>query len=165
MFQIREAQVPDIPVIQQIAEKTWWPTYSSILSEEQLRYMLAVIYSTEAIQTALDTHSQVYLMLSDARGPQGFASYSIQSQQPFIVKLNKLYVLPDNHGKGYGKILVEEIKSRASALGATALQLNVNRYNRARSFYEKIGFQVIAEEDVPVGPYWMNDFVMKLELK
>jgi ribosomal protein S18 acetylase RimI-like enzyme len=40
--------------------------------------------------------------------------------------------------------------------------LNVNRYNPAKDFYEKLGFKIILEEDIPIGQYWMNDYVMRL---
>jgi ribosomal protein S18 acetylase RimI-like enzyme len=73
-------------------------------------------------------------------------------------------VLPENHGKGYGKLLVDEVINHISAKGIEVLELNVNRFNNARTFYERIGFQVVREEDVPVGPYFMNDFVMRLKI-
>jgi diamine N-acetyltransferase len=47
------------------------------------------------------------------------------------------------------------------ASNVSILDLNVNRHNPAKSFYEKIGFTVLREEDVPIGPYWMNDYVMR----
>jgi hypothetical protein len=40
----------------------------------------------------------------------------------------------------------------------------VNRYNNAKSFYEKMGFAIVREEDIPIGPYWMNDYVMRKAL-
>jgi hypothetical protein len=48
--------------------------------------------------------------------------------------------------------------------GKHTLDLNVNRYNKAKSFYEKMGFAVAYEEDIPIGKYWMNDFVMRKEI-
>jgi len=46
--------------------------------------------------------------------------------------------------------------------GASSLQLNVNRNNNAKVFYEKIGFAVIKEEDIDIGNgYLMNDYVME----
>ena len=48
---------------------------------------------------------------------------------------------------------------------ATDLELNVNRYNKARQFYETIGFVVVKEEDIDIGSgYFMNDYVMNLSL-
>ncbi|MBS1504124.1 MAG: GNAT family N-acetyltransferase, partial [Bacteroidetes bacterium] len=67
-------------------------------------------------------------------------------------------------GKGYGKILINEVAQRTRDAGKHRLDLNVNRYNKARTFYEKMGFTVAYEEDIPIGPYWMNDYVMRKEL-
>jgi hypothetical protein len=39
----------------------------------------------------------------------------------------------------------------------------VNRYNKARQFYEKMGFVVIGEEDIDIGNnYLMNDYIMEV---
>jgi ribosomal protein S18 acetylase RimI-like enzyme len=165
MIRILDATQDDIPTIQSLAEKTWWPTYSSIITAEQIRFMLNKIYSVETLQEVMTNGSQTFIILHDEHGPQGFASYGMRSEDPSICKLHKIYVLPENHGKGYGKMLIEEIKKRILALNIQTLDLNVNRFNRARSFYEKIGFKVIQEENVSIGPYWMNDYIMRLDLK
>jgi diamine N-acetyltransferase len=154
-----------IPVIIELAQKTWWPTYSPLLEKVQIEYMLNAIYSKEALEKAMANGSQTFILLKDENGWQGFASYGLRNEDPGVVKLHKLYVLPANHGKGYGKLLLEEVKQRVTDLGVYTLDLNVNRHNAAKGFYEKIGFRVIREEDVPVGPYWMNDYVMRLELE
>ena len=164
MILISNASTKDIPVIQQLAENTWWATYSSILSKEQLRYMLDQIYSTETLSKVMNDGSQHFILLADDRGVQAFASFGARKEDPAIYKLHKLYVLPDNHGKGYGRMLIDEVKSRMKKSNISTLDLNVNRFNPAKTFYEKLGFKVIYEEDVPVGPYFMNDFVMRLEL-
>src|SRR5690606_16336025 len=112
----------------------------------------------------MHTRSQEFLVLKNNGTEQGFVSYAVNAKKPDICKIHKLYVLPDNQGKGFGRILIEEVKKRGQALGATTLELNVNRYNPARYFYEKAGFQIIREEDIPIGPYWMNDYVMRLKI-
>ena len=54
--------------------------------------------------------------------------------------------------------VTEEIKT----LGGVSLQLNVNRNNKAKEFYERQGFAVIKEEDIDIGNgYLMNDYVME----
>lgn len=165
MIRISNATQDDIPTIRTLAEKTWWPTYSPIVEAEQIRFMLNEIYSAEALQKVIHNGSQSFIILHDEHGPQGFASYGARAENPSIFKLHKIYVLPENHGKGYGKILIEEIKKRILSMNIHTLDLNVNRLNRALSFYEKIGFKVIMEENVPIGPYWMTDYVMRLDLK
>lgn len=162
MISISIASIKDIPVIQKIAEETWWTTYTKILATEQLRYMLDHIYATETLQNVMENGSQTFIILHDEKGPQAFAAFGVRKEDPNVWKLHKLYVLPDNQGKGYGKILIKEVKQRMVDNNIFTIDLNVNRHNPAKSFYEKLGFSVIKEEDVPVGPYFMNDYVMRL---
>lgn len=165
MVQIRTATKADIPIIRQLAEKTWWPVYSPILEKEQIEYMLAHIYSADAMAKVMDDGSQVFLLLFEAGEAKGFASYGLWSERPDAWKIHKLYVLPECHGKGFGKKLVDEINGLASAKQINTLVLNVNRHNPAFHFYQRLGFTILRKEDIPVGPYWMNDFVMTVPVK
>ena len=163
MVKFIDAGIAEIPVIQDIAERTWWPTYSKILSKEQIRYMIDALYSPETIKETMSNGSQRYILLTDNSGPQGFASFGSRKENQQVAKLHKVYVLPENQGNGYGRLLIEEVKRRLIIENIRILDLNVNRFNKAREFYEKMGFSVLREEDVPIGPYWMNDFVMRLQ--
>ncbi len=162
MIEIADATIHDCHAIQQIAENTWWPTFSGMVPDEQIRYMLGTMYDAESIKRGMADGSQQFILLKDTTGYQAFASYGPRKEKPDVFKLHKLFVLPENQGKGYGFALIEEIKHRLSQINIRILDLNVNRFNNARSFYEKMGFKVISEEDLPIGPYWMNDFVMRL---
>ncbi len=158
---IREATIADVPAILDIAEKTWWPTYSPILSAKQIAYMLSVLYSEAKISQQISTGEQTFILLFDDDVPVAFAAYSPREEDADIYKLHKLYCLPQTQGKGYGKTLIDEVCKKVKATGKHTLDLNVNRHNKALSFYEKMGFAVAYEEDIPIGPYWMNDFVMR----
>lgn len=153
----------DIPVIVGIAERTWWPTYRQILSTDQIEYMLQTIYSVAALRDAMREQAQIFLLLDDGNGPQGFAAYGKHPHVSGACKLHKLYVLPHNQGKGYGRMLIDEVKSRLLKADVHTLELNVNRHNPAIDFYEKVGFKRLREEDIPFGPYWMNDYVLRIE--
>ena len=158
---IKQATVNDVETIRQLAAEVWWPTYSPILSAEQIAYMLAEIYSTEKITSQIVNQEQTYLLLTDNEKPVGFAAYSPREEDPDIYKLHKLYCLPSTQGKGCGKMLVNKVVAEVLSAGKKVLELNVNRYNKALSFYEKMGFVIAYEEDIPIGPYWMNDYVMR----
>jgi len=161
MYLIREAATTDVDAILQIAEQTWWPTYSPILSKEQITFMLGEIYSKEKITAQLADGSQTYLLLLEDGQPVAFAAYSPREDNADIYKLHKLYCLPATQGKGYGKILINAVADNVKEAGKHTLDLNVNRHNSARAFYEKMGFTIAYEEDIPIGPYWMNDYVMR----
>jgi diamine N-acetyltransferase len=164
MLKIAQASISDIPTIRDLADKTWWPTYSSLLPKEQIAFMLKAIYSAEALQKVMEEGSQTFLLLYDQGIPQGFASYGIRPENQKVSKLYKLYVLPQNQGKGYGRLLIDEVKNRLITLNIHTLDLNVKKDNPALSFYEKLGFKIIYEEEIPFGPYTLRDYVMRIEI-
>lgn len=164
MYTIRTATVNDVETIRQIADKTWWVTYSPILKEAQIEYMLREIYSAEKISRQIAENLHTFLLLEEEGCTVAFAAYSPREEDPEIYKLHKLYCLPETQGKGYGKVLINEVAQKTIEAGKTVLELNVNKYNNAKLFYEKMGFVIAYEEDIPIGDYWMNDYVMRKEL-
>src|ERR1700743_958669 len=147
MYSIRQATISDLDIIIDLAEKIWWPTYSPILEKEQIEFMLGEIYSAEKIGLQLKDNTQSYLILEEEGKPVAFAGYSPRDEDPEIYKLHKLYCLPETQGKGYGKILINEVAQKTLDAGKHTLDLNVNRYNKAIYFYGKMGFSVAYEED------------------
>ncbi len=159
---IRMAGIDDVPIIRGLAEVIWPATYHPILSAAQIRYMMELMYSEASLSNQMNEHT--FLIASSGGRPVGFASYS-GSAKPGTYKLHKLYVLTSTQGMGLGRALINCIIEQVKRLNATGLELNVNRNNKARLFYEKLGFEVIGEEDIDIGEnYWMNDYVMRLQL-
>ena len=61
--------------------------------------------------------------------------------------------------------MLQFIINEISKEGVKYLELNVNRENKAIGFYKKLGFTIIAEEDIPIGNgFFMNDYVMQISL-
>ena len=162
-FSIKHGTLADIPTVIGIQEKTWEPTYGEILSPEQIVYMFEKIYSPEALENQMTEGGQHFLLLFDAETAVGFAAVS--QEEPGYFKLHKIYVLPNMQGTGAGKYLLAEVEQYVKSVGGTTLALNVNRYNKAKSFYEKMNFTVVKEMDIPIGPYLMNDFIMEKQLE
>jgi GNAT superfamily N-acetyltransferase len=164
MHTIKQATIEDAEAIKQLAHEIWWPTYSPILSADQITYMLADRYSTEEIARQIKDNEQTFLLAMDDEKPVAFAAYSPDEKDPEIYRLHKLYLLPATQGKGIGKLLLNAIYDRVLAAGKNILELNVHRDNPAKSFYDKMGFKVMYEVDIPFGPYFLNDYIMRKEL-
>jgi diamine N-acetyltransferase len=163
VFSIRKAGIEDIPLIRQLTFQVWPQTYSSIISKEQIDYMLDLFYDEAVLKKQIAEEGQEFLIVSENEVPVGFAAFS--EIKPSIFKLHKLYVLGSQQGKGTGKLLIQHVHGIIRAKGATALQLQVNRYNKAKFFYEKMGFMIIEEGDFDIGNgYFMNDYVMQIKL-
>lgn len=166
---IDRATLRDIPTIIQLAEATWEPTYRFIISREQLEYMYRVIYSPASLTRQMNEQHHSFLLAYVADEPAGFASFSplpaTEEDGGPAYQLHKIYVLPSRQGHGLGVALLEAVEEATRQAGGHFLDLNVNRYNPALAFYERRGFARKREVDVPIGPYFMNDYVMRKELK
>lgn len=159
---IRPGDLEDINSIGFLAQQIWPITYGEILTAEQMSYMLNLFYSPASLRKQmLDDHHQ-FLIVEQDEEAIGFASWG-PTAEPGVFKLHKLYVLTGQQGKGLGRALLQYIFDTIAPEGAKTLRLNVNRHNKARQFYEKMGFAVVKEEDVPIGNnYFMNDYVMEI---
>lgn len=124
--------------------------------------MLEMMYSESSLRQQMEEGTQFKLFYEENE-PVGFAAY--EKIEPTIWKLHKIYILATQQGKGTGKFLMDHISKEVQQQGALVLQLQVNRNNKAKSFYEKIGFKVIEEADFDIGNgFFMNDYVMGKKL-
>ncbi len=159
---VRPGDLDDINTIGFLAQQVWPETYGSILSSGQLAYMLQLFYSPAALRRQMVDDKQQFILIEQEQEALGFAAYSV-TEEPGVFKLHKLYVLPGQQGKGLGRLLLQSVFDAIRPEGGKTLRLNVNRYNKARRFYERIGFAVVREEDIEIGEgYFMNDFVMEI---
>lgn len=163
MIVVTRANKKDILVIQNLAEKIWPHTFSSILSSDQIRYMLDWMYSNESLMRQMDEDCLFFLAYWNNQ-PIGFASWQKISKKEG--KLHKLYVLPEMQGKKVGYTLLQKVISHSIMQEVKILKLQVNRFNKkAIKFYLRTGFSIEKEEDVDIGNgYFMNDYVMQKEL-
>ena len=165
MITITAATINDIKQIQNIVNITWPITYGEILSKDQLDYMLALFYSSEALTDQYDKKVQLFYMIDEDDTNIGFIGIEHHYNGKAITKIHKIYLLPETQGKGIGKKVIDEIGKLASENNSTALLLNVNRFNTALGFYKKIGFEVIEEVNIEIGNgYLMEDYVMEKKL-
>ncbi|WP_205502988.1 GNAT family N-acetyltransferase [Rufibacter psychrotolerans] len=153
----------DAALIRQLAHATWYPTYGEILDKDQIDFMLEEIYSLESLTRQMQ-EGQTFLLLLDQEKPAAFAAFSLVDPARQLFKLNKLYIHPQFQGKGYGKLLLEEVKNRAKQLGGAKLELNVHRHNPAQHFYHRHGFKIAQVVDIPFGRFTLNDYIMQLDL-
>ena len=165
MCVIRKASVDDIPVIRAMAQVAFPDTYKEILSPEQIDYMMEWMYSAESLRRQMMEEGHIYYVAY--REGRAVAYLSIQPEGEHVFHLQKLYVLPDYQGMHLGKQLfnqaIKAIKELHPAL--CQMRLNVNRYNRALTFYEKMGMTKVDEGDFPIGNgYYMNDYIMGLDI-
>ncbi len=157
---IRSASAKDFAAIRAVVHEVWPIAYRDMISQEQIRYMLEMMYSDESLQKQILDEGCTFLVYENDSSVLGFASYSAIENN--FYKLHKLYVYSTSHGKGIGKALLDEVKKRVSALGGHAIELQVNKKNIAQQFYLKQGFTIDRELVLNIGNgFVMDDYIMR----
>lgn len=165
MLLLADAAIQDFKTIREIAYKSWPSTYGSILSKEQIDYMLDLFYSEQALLENLNQKGHRFLLVNEGEVCLGFASYEHNYLNQKCTRLHKIYLLPEAQGKGAGKLLIEAVENLAKENQSVVVSLNVNKFNTAISFYKKIGFEVVSEEEILLEhAYKMEDYKMEKKL-
>jgi ribosomal protein S18 acetylase RimI-like enzyme len=160
---IRQAELDDIAAINHLAHEIWWPTYTDVIPDEQIKLMLEDMYSEESLKTQIESGITFLIAERDDK-PVAFSAWSLSDPEDHVYKLQKLYVLPSEQGQGTGKKLLDEVSKMAKKSKGRILELNVNRKNPAFEFYKRMGFEVFKSVDIPYGQYVMNDYIMRKKL-
>ena len=165
MIEIFPATSDHLSTIKDLAYRIWPATYGEILSEKQLAYMLELFYNEKALQQNIDDNHN-FILIQENNKIVGFADYESHYKNESVTRIHKIYVLPEMQGKGIGKKLIQFIENKALENDDVKLSLNVNRFNKAKDFYESQGFEVAFEEDVQLDfGYLMEDYRMEKLLK
>ncbi len=153
----KQATSVDIPVIARLADVIWKQHYPSIITEEQIDYMLKSYYSSEQLLKQMQ-EGHLFTLVYFNNQPAGYASVSTKDNKNYF--LHKFYILVDEHKRGIGSSLFNYLLKQMDA--AETLELTVNRQNyKAINFYFKNGFVIKEVADFNIGNgYFMNDFVM-----
>lgn len=163
MITLKRATSEDIPTIRELASGTWYATYGDILSKEQQDYMFDMMYSVESLQKQIEEKGHQFYIAFSENNPLGYLSIEIEGENLFHIQ--KLYILPGNQKTGLGKYLIErafDICRKISGGKTYSVELNVNRYNKAVTFYQKMGMYIKAEGDFAIGNgYYMTDYIMR----
>ncbi|SFH81421.1 GNAT family N-acetyltransferase [Halpernia frigidisoli] len=161
---IKKAEEKDIPLIKSLAEKSWRANYPGIISDEQIDYMLEIMYSEKALSKDFENKNYKYYLINSAEntavGILGFET----CYEKNTTKLHRIYLLKETKGKGFGKFAVEFLKSEIKKTDNSRIILNVNKENPAIKFYESQGFETYREGTFDIGNgFVMDDFLMEFK--
>jgi GNAT superfamily N-acetyltransferase len=159
-----EATEKDIPLIQDLARRSWENAYVGIISNEQIEYMLSEMYSTKEISEHLQNPNYHYYLILDENNNsfEGFIGYE-HGYEEGTTKLHRIYLVPESKGKGFGKGALDFLRSKVSESGDGRIILNVNKENSAKNFYESQGYRVYNELVLDIGRnFVMDDYQMEL---
>ena len=162
-----KATEKDIPLIKNLAKRSWENAYAEILSQEQMHYMLTTMYSEAQLSEHLQSpHYHYYLVFDEVLNLfDGFLGYENHYEEN-TTKLHRIYLVPESKGKGLGKKTLEFLDEKVKESGDLRIILNVNKHNSAKNFYESQEYKVYDEGVFDIGNgYVMDDYLMEKIVK
>lgn len=164
MIEINQLGTEDVFIVNHLANEIWPQAYGEILSKDQLDYMLDWLYDINTLREKVQIGYLFYLIKENGVA-KGYMALEPNYPDAGFLRIHNIYVLPDQQKKGLGRTMMNHAIDIAFDLDLKRLHLNVNRFNDARDFYERLGFKVIGEEDIDIGKgYLMEDYIMELDL-
>ena len=159
-MQIIEARKEHFPEIIVMIRKVWDATYRHILTVKQVEFMQDALNTVKAFEILQYTGHVFYIAIEEER-IVGFISFLKLEDG---LRIPKLYVDYSVQNRGIGTLLLNSVKRYALENKLIFIELNVNRYNKALYFYRRYGFYILSSVDISFGDFWLNDYVMRLDL-
>lgn len=158
---IIKAEQKDISTIQDLAKKSWNFAYAKIITQEQIDYMLDLMYSEETLNQHFENPNYQYYLIQENNEFLGFIGFEFH-QELETTKLHRIYFLKEAQGKGLGKKALKFVINEAEKADDKRVTLTVNKNNSAHKFYESQGFKVYEETILNIGNgYVMDDYLME----
>ncbi|MGX2038799.1 GNAT family N-acetyltransferase [Methylocaldum sp. MU1018] len=161
MLSFVSAGFQDAEAIAEMALDIWRRHYyPDVLTEDAVEYFWNRMYRLEVLRSEMAS-GIVYERIELDGEMIGFLAYHHRPEQARM-RLNKLYLLPQCHGRGYGAFALAHVKAVAARLRVREIYLYVFRRNdRAVRAYLRAGF-VIARAEMSDGGdgYYYDDYVM-----
>ncbi len=165
----------DFETLARLAETIWRAQYTKIISSAQIDYMLAGRYTPEPLRLYLNSDDRWLMLLRTDSQAVGYCSYALTENpgkmeppeiNPRKMRLEQLYLLPEYHSQGLGRLMLRHVEEQARARGCRTLVLQVNKRNDiAVAFYRKSGFTVREAAVFDIGNgFVMDDYVMEKAL-
>lgn len=171
-FTLREATLQDAAGVAHLGATVFSTTFGHSVTPQQLCTFLDESYSIPATERDISNPNKTMVVaVTDSAQVLGFALLTRGSSEPCVegvedkIELQRLYVDLDQHGKGVGKRLVNEVEDIARKEGFKNMWLGVWEENtKAESIYAKLGYEVVGTHDFDIGGDIQTDRIMLKKL-
>ncbi|AZN41501.1 GNAT family N-acetyltransferase [Paenibacillus albus] len=144
----------------QLAAEIWREYYVSIITMEQIDFMIGKFQSAQAIKDQIHQQGYEYYSIQNDGHAVGYMSVRQEEGKLF---LSKFYIAKEHRGHGYASKAMVFLVQLCQERSLSDIWLTVNRHNEASiAVYEKKGFQIVREQVADIGNgYVMDDYVME----
>lgn len=169
-IEIEKTTINDLDQLQKIGRQTFYETFASGNTEENMEKYLDEGFSVTKLTTELnDRNVEFYFAKLDNQVigylKLNFGQSQTELQDEKAVEIERIYVLKEFHGKNVGQLLYDKALNVARQKNADFVWLGVWEQNpRAINFYKKNGFVEMDKHIFKLGNDQQTDIMMKLKL-
>ena len=149
--------------LSKMAMEIWHEYFPSIISVEQIDYMVDMFLSQKSIKEEIKDGYEFYFENNGEKNV-GFMVVRPEKERLFI---SKLYVHKNYRGKGYGAPMFDNAIKIAEKNGLDTMYLTVNKENTPSiNIYKHKGFKVIdsVKNDIGNG-FYMDDYIFEYKIE
>ena len=168
---LRSAQPEDAPALARLGIESFSGAFGHLYKPDDLSAFLKETHDPAKVASEIASKEFAHCLAEDEgellafcklQLNSGFADYS-DAQRP--IALSQLYAAPASTGKGIGAALMDWALAFARKQDAGAVQLSVYAENfGAQRFYQRYGFEKIANITFKVGSHIDPEFLYELRL-
>lgn len=147
-----------------LADEIWHEWFPSILSAEQIDFMVEKFQSVPAMTRQISDEGYTYYLLRKGNFYIGYTA--IRPDDDGRLFLSKIYIKKEYRGNGYAREVFEFLKGYCREKGHNAIWLTVNKHNDSSiAVYKKCGFRIIGEGVTDIGNgFVMDDYFFQLDI-
>ncbi|MEN9638669.1 MAG: hypothetical protein RLZZ262_537 [Bacteroidota bacterium] len=167
---IKKITIDDIDQLQKIGMQTFYETFATGNTEENMTKYLNEGFSIEKLTTELnDKNAEFYFAILN-ESVIGYLKLNHGQSQTELqddkgIEIERIYVLKEFHGKNVGQLLYDKAIEVARQKNSDFVWLGVWEENtRAINFYKKNGFVAFSQHIFKLGNDEQIDIMMKLKL-
>ncbi|MDF2936471.1 MAG: family acetyltransferase [Paenibacillaceae bacterium] len=152
--------VGEMTELAELAANIWREYYISIITMDQIEYMIGKFQSASAVRNQIEEQGYEYYAMREDGHTVGYLSVKEDGGKLF---LSKFYVAKEHRGKGYASQAMTFLEQLCKDRGLGHIWLTVNRHNESSiGVYQKKGFRTVREQVADIGNgYVMDDYVME----
>lgn len=145
------------------AKEIWNEYFISLISQNQIDYMVEKFQSATALKKAIRENHYTYYMLCKDDTPIAYCGVQVQDKRLF---LSKLYVNKAYRKQGLSSVLLNKSIEHAKTHQCDTIYLTCNKYNEnSLTMYHYKGFKTIDAKEADIGAgFVMDDFILELEI-
>ncbi len=153
-----------IPDLVRIARKTFIDAFGPMHDPDDMQAYLDAEFTHEAFAEKIQDKSACFFLFGVEEW-QGYLRINLPDKVGHPLELQRIYILEEAQGKGYGRMAMEFYENLAKDAGANSVVLGVwDEDPRAIGFYSHLGYQKTGRRPFPFGNDLKHVFLMEKKL-